>query len=85
VITANFTKRPMLTPLLCDGVSNEDEFQLLVTGEFGDRYSIEGLTNLAPTPVWEPLVTLTNIHGSVQFNDAFSTNGPRKFYRAVRE
>jgi alpha-tubulin suppressor-like RCC1 family protein len=84
VITANFTKRPRFAPILCDGVPNGEELQLLLTGEFGGRYSIEATTNLAPAPpVWEPLATLTNMFGSVQFNDSLPTNRPRRFYRAA--
>jgi hypothetical protein len=57
---------------------------LLLTGEFGGRYSIEATTDFAPiAPAWEPLATLTNIFGSVQFNDPAPTNRPQRFYRAV--
>jgi uncharacterized repeat protein (TIGR02543 family) len=84
VITANFTKRPRLTPVLCEGVPNREEFQLLLTGEFAGRYSIEATTDLAPiAPAWEPLATLTNTFGSVQFNETAPTNRPQRFYRAV--
>lgn len=37
-ITANFTKRPRLMPMLCGGVPNGEVFQLLLTGDFGERY-----------------------------------------------
>jgi hypothetical protein len=84
VITANFTKRPRLDPILCEGVPNGEEFQLLLTGEFGGRYSIEATTNLAPAaPAWEPLATLTNTFGSAQFNEPFPTNRSQRFYRAI--
>ena len=84
VITANFTKRPRLTPLLCEGLPNGEEFQLLLSGEFGVRYSIETTTNLAPSvPVWASLATLTNTFGSVQFNDPLPTNRMQRFYRLL--
>jgi hypothetical protein len=84
VITAHFTKRPRLAPLLCEGMSNGEEFHLLLTGEFGGRYSIEATTDLMPiAPVWEPLAALTNTFGSVQFNDPGPTNRSQRFYRAV--
>ena len=84
VITATFTKRPRLAPLLCEGVPNGEEFQLLVTGEFGGRYSIEATTDFTPAvPAWEPLATLTNTFGAAQFNDPVPTNRPQRFYRAV--
>jgi hypothetical protein len=83
VITAQFTRRPRLAPISSGGIPN-GEFQLLLTGEFGGRYSIESTTNLAPAaPAWEPLATLTNTFGSVQFNDPFVTNHTQRFYRAV--
>jgi hypothetical protein len=84
IITANFTKRPRLAPILCDGVPNNEAFQSLLTGEFGGRYSIEATTDLAPVvPAWEPLATLTNTFGSAQFNDSFPTHRTQRFYRAV--
>lgn len=84
VITAQFTKRPRLASFPGGSVPNGEEFQLLVTGEFGGRYSIESTTNLAPAvPAWEPLATLTNTFGSVQFNDPSPTNRLQRFYRAI--
>ena len=32
---------------------------------------------------WSPLGTLTNVFGTVQFNDASATNRARRVYRAV--
>lgn len=83
VVTAHFTKRPRLAPLLCEGVPNAEAFQLLLTGEFGAPFSIEAAADLAPATLqWERLATLTNPFGSVQFNDPAATNLPRRFYRA---
>ena len=85
VITANFTKRPRLAPVLCRGVANAEEFQMRVTGEFGGRYVIEAAPSPAPdAPGWEPVGgTVTTPFGTAQFNDAIPTNGMRRFYRAV--
>jgi hypothetical protein len=86
VITAQFTKRPQLTPLLCGSAANGEEIKLLLTGEFGQRYSIQAATNLALPPaatVWTPLATVTNVFGAVQFNDSVVTNGTQRFYRAT--
>ena len=86
VITANFTKRPRLEAVLCGGVANGEEFQLLLTGEFGAGYVIEATTSFAPPPavsIWTPVATVTNSLGSVQFNDPFVTNRTQRFYRAL--
>src|SRR5258706_213674 len=84
VITANFPKQPRPEPILCDGDPNGEEFQLLLTGEFDGRYTIEATTNLAPAaPAWEPLATLTNTFGTAQFNDPAPTTRPQRFCRAV--
>ncbi len=86
VITANFTKRPTLAPVLCGGAANGEEMQLLLTGEFGAGYVIEATTSFALPPAsttWTPLATVTNSFGAVQFNDPFVTNRTQRFYRAV--
>jgi hypothetical protein len=86
VITAQFTRRPQLVPLLCGGAANGGEIQLLLTGEFGQRYSIEATTNFAVPPAttpWTPLAAVTNSFGAVQFNDPVGTNQTQRFYRAT--
>jgi len=86
VITAQFTRRPQLTPLLCGGAANGVEIQLLLTGEFGERYSIEATTSFALPPAataWTPLATGTNLFGAAQFNDPFVANRTQRFYRAT--
>ena len=84
VITASFTKRPRLAPVLCDGLSGREEFQLLLTGEFGGRYEIEAATNLVSVgAAWAALGAVTNEFGAAQFNVPFTTNHTRRFYRAV--
>ncbi len=80
VITANFTKRPRLQGQGEPAWLREDGFRLTLTGEFGERYRIDGATNL---PHWTPLITLTNHYGTVQFTDPLATNAPQRFYRAV--
>ena len=87
VITAQFTKRPGLAPILCGHTANGEEIQLLLTGEFGERYSIEATASLELPPhtaAWTTLATVTNSFGAVQFNDPFVTNGTQRFYRALR-
>lgn len=82
VITANFTKRPLLrdnTPL--EGLV-EDGFRFTLLGEFGEPYSLLTSTNLFD---WLPIGTVTNTFGTIQFTDPAGTNLPWRFYRAVRE
>ncbi len=80
VITGNFTARPSLDVLRCLGQINEDPLQLKLTGTLGEQYRIEGSTNLHD---WTVLTTLTNLAGTLQFNDSFPTNKTR-FYRGVK-
>lgn len=86
VITANFIKRPLLTPRLCQGIANGEEFQLLLTGEFGEGYVIEATTSLTPSDAaWVPLARVTNSFGSAQFSDKLPTNLTQRFYRAAQQ
>jgi hypothetical protein len=80
VITASFTKRPVLrvgTPL--EGLV-EDGFRLTLIGEFGTNYAILGSTNLAD---WTPIGAVTNTYGTVQLTDPTATNLSQRFYRAA--
>ncbi len=79
VITAQFTKRPTLAVQPCSEPALEDGFQFLLTGEFGGRYQVE--KNDA-WQGWSPLATVTNIYGTLQFNDAGATNQGFRAYRA---
>jgi hypothetical protein len=54
--------------------------ELTLTGFSSEVYSIEASTNLI---AWQPLVTLTNLSGTLKFVDAGATNLPRRFYRAI--
>jgi hypothetical protein len=86
VITARFAKRPRLVLQPCSAPSLEDGFQFLITGEFGEHYSIEAATSFALPPamtLWSPVGTVTNTFGSVQFNDPFVTNRMQRFYRTT--
>ena len=80
VITASFTRRPRLGLLSCLGVLDESALQLTITGQPGERYLLEASENLQPP--WTPLATVSNVFGTVQFNDPFATNRAHRFYRA---
>lgn len=82
VITANFTKRPLLSLGPCLGGRREDGFQLTMTGEMGVRYRVEqsvGLDN------WSSMLSFTNTHGIWQMTDTEMTNATTRFYRAAEE
>lgn len=55
-------------------------FSLLLTGVPGATYEIQASTNLN---TWEPLMTVTNMHGRVQCCDTGYTNFSSRFYRAA--
>lgn len=54
-------------------------FALVITGETGQKYSIETSTNLE---TWIPLTTVTNCAGTASYEDDLTNNVDRKFYRA---
>lgn len=55
-------------------------FQFRFRGAVGERYAIEGSTNLA---AWRRSWTFTNTQPSTVLSDAAATNSPSCFYRAV--
>jgi hypothetical protein len=82
VITANFTRRPVLRLWDCSGQRDWEVFQFTISGDYGERYRIDRCTNLT---AWTSTATLTNTFGTVQFTDLLATNPPQRFYRAYRE
>jgi hypothetical protein len=81
-ITANFSRRPALAAPACFGSAKDQAYWLVLGGEFGRRFRIEASPDLAD---WTPLATVTNVFGTMQFDDQSSTHLPRRFYRAVAE
>ena len=56
-----------------------DGRKLVITGEANQIYEVQVTSDL--TAVWQPLVTLTNHTGVVEFTDANAQNIPQRFYR----
>ncbi len=81
VITASFSSRPRLNIFECEGQRSSEEFQLMLIGELGAAYQIDGSTTLTN---WSALGTFTNVLGTVQFNDPSITNVSHRFFRATR-
>jgi hypothetical protein len=79
VITANFTQKARLTVDECFGQIGAQGFQILLNGQLGAVFRIDGSEDLVH---WRPLATLSNAFGTVQFNDPFVTNITHRFYRA---
>ena len=78
VITASFTKRPRLEIFTCGGALDPMDVPLQLHGEPGLVQLIgvsEDLVN------WSALATVTNMFGTVQWND--TTGGAWRFYRVV--
>jgi hypothetical protein len=66
------------------GTARDDHgaFHLTVSGEPGHNYTLEYSTSLSP---WEPLTTVSNSTGVVQFIDDSVGTRPQCFYRIVRD
>ena len=80
VITANFTKWPVLSiPADLAGL-RPNGFRVFVIGEFGAAYQILSSTNLTD---WSLVGEVTNSFGTVQFTDPAATNLPACIYRAA--
>ena len=54
--------------------------QITLTGSTGDVYRALASTNLLN---WQPIATVTNFSGTVQFSDTEATNLSQRFYRCV--
>ena len=78
VITANFTKRPRLEVFTCGGALDSFNVPLQLRGEPGLAHHLGVSTNLVN---WSALATVTNVFGTVQWND--TNGGPHRFYQAV--
>ena len=81
IITADFTRKPILTADVASGGLTAQGLRLTLDGDFGGAYRIDSSTGLVS---WLPLMTVTNPYGNVQFVDPAATNLPRRFYRAVQ-
>ena len=78
VVTANFTKRPRLEVFTCGGTLDSFNVPLQLRGEPGLAHFLRVSTNLVN---WSTLATVTNVFGTVQWND--TNGGPHRFYQAV--
>lgn len=77
-VTANFSKNPRLAIQSSPGAIASEGFQVVLTGAFGEVYSLQSSSNLLD---WSLIATLTNSYGTVQFTDPFHTNSNRQFHR----
>lgn len=59
--------------------------EVKLTGETGQKYWLQGSTNLPGTNSWQPLVLLTNVTGTVRYTNSPATNRPGLFFRALRD
>ncbi len=84
VIRADFTRDARLKVMRCGNATPGDDFQLLLSGDFGAVYVIEAATTLGSSLAdWNQIALVTARHGVVQFNDPFHTNRTQRFYRAL--
>ncbi len=81
VITANFTRKSLLTVTPPQGGVTDQGFQFTLDGDFGGVYRIDSSTSVVS---WLPMMTVTNAYGRLQFLDPQGTNSSRMFYRAVQ-
>lgn len=58
-------------------------FAFAISGQAGQVIRIEATTHLAQAASWEPIATLTNTTGTVEFVDSDAGQFPSRYYRAV--
>jgi hypothetical protein len=80
VITANFTKRPLLEVPTWFEPMGEEGYRFLLTGEYGESFVVEASTNLGH---WAAVGMVANQFGTLQFTNPGATNLDRRFYRAL--
>jgi len=82
VITASFTRHPLLrtTPPLNGMV--EQGFRFSLIGDLGASFQIDGSADLMN---WTPLGWITNHYGTSQFLDTAAVTNASQFYRAVAQ
>lgn len=79
-VTANFSKRPWLEPLVnLDGVRNEG-MRMILFGDAGTDYAIQGSSNLVS---WTNVAVVNSPYGAAQITDGPSTNLAHRLYRAL--
>jgi formylglycine-generating enzyme required for sulfatase activity len=78
IITANFTRKPYLSVVRCQGQLNDQTFEVSLKGGFGVQYEIESTVDLVQ---WGPITNLTTTFGTAQFSDPFGASLNR-YYRA---
>ncbi|MCU0786058.1 MAG: immunoglobulin domain-containing protein, partial [Verrucomicrobia bacterium] len=81
-IVANFTRNPRLSVENSFEGMKADGFHLTLSGQYGDRFDIQGSTNLTG---WTTIETITNNFGRVQFTDPDAANFSSRFYRAFMQ
>lgn len=70
-------------PLVSLGLNLQSHPQLLLSGPLNRSYRIESTDILAETNSWTLLATVTATNEPTEFTDLTSTNGTKRFYRAV--
>jgi len=78
-VIAEMTTRPQFKITALDGMTPEG-FRATFTGELGQAYDVLASTDLR---TWDPIGTLTNTFGTIQFTDPLATNAPIRFYEAM--
>jgi hypothetical protein len=79
VVTATFTKRPLLQIEAYPDLLNQAGSRVTVIGDVGATYQILGSTDFT---TWTSLGSISNAWGTVQLSDAGATNTPWRVYRA---
>lgn len=80
VITANFTRRPLLSAAPPLNRMDEQGFRFSITGELGAAIRVDGSTDLVN---WTSLGWLTNNFGTSQLLDPAASTNVLQFYRAL--
>lgn len=78
-IIASFSRKPRLSLWECGGHPFFRGLRFLLHGEIGLRYQLERSSDLS---TWTPRTIVTNVSGTIQFDDPTILINTQRFYRA---
>ena len=81
-VIAQFTARPWIEIVRCQGELVKGLFQFKVHGRLLDTFVIETSPTLDNPSAWHEVGRATNVLGAVQYADPYLLNVPQRFYRA---
>jgi hypothetical protein len=81
-LTAQFTPRPWIEIVRCQGELIKGLFRFKVHGQLLDTFVIEVSPDVCSQASWREVARETNVLGAVEYEDPYLPDVPQRFYRA---